>query len=91
MADEVTDSTGLGLSDSEVEDTSLPSFDGPGAHSSHMDEISSLQTPRLPSFPTKDFTQVMEGLNKYTSWTVYPEQLGNCISSTTAILRQHCR
>ena len=56
-----------------------------------MDEVTSLHTSRLPSFPVKEYHHVMDGLNKFTTWTVYPEQLGKCITCTATILRQNCR
>lgn len=92
MADDITDSTGLGgLSGSELEDTSLASLDGTTGLTSPMDEVTSLTGGRLPAFPVEAFAKVMDGLNKYNSWTVYPVELGACIASATKILRSACR
>lgn len=78
----------LCLTESELEDTSLASIEGT---TGLLEDTSSSLRSRSTPFPVKDFSQVMEGLNRYPGWTVYPEQLGKCITCTTAILHQNSR
>ncbi|KAK9798582.1 hypothetical protein WJX73_003480 [Symbiochloris irregularis] len=88
MTDEITD-TSLGPTESDLEDTSVASMEGNGG--GYLDDTGTTLRPRSPVFPNRDFTQLMDGLNKYPAWTVYPDSLGKCIASTTAILRQGFR
>ena len=43
------------------------------------------------SFPADSFLQLMEGVNKLPTWTVYPKQLCACIKATAAIVRSRQR
>ena len=39
----------------------------------------------VPVFPQKEFLTLMEGLNRYPSWVVYPGNLARCLQATVAI------